>query len=520
VKPPLEFGLPEKFSKWRINQEAMIDFMQRSDKRVISICAPTGSGKSPAYIAYAMSDDVPTAIVTDSRGLQDQLMADFGSIGLVDLRGRRNYQCGMKPGDPGYTCEEGYAARCPYRGTVQCPCSQAEMRAAGSKLVVTNYAKWTAAKKFGTGWEHIKRVIFDEGHNTYDALSSAMQVVLYHKEIERDLKLDFPKHPEADEFSTWKNWAAVAKSVTEIAMISAQSRITGVGDPKPAWVKHYTHMRNLLRRIVTLSIASPFNWIVEKLEDEAGYQFNPINPGKYTEGALLFRVPKVVVISATLRPKTMYMIGIGKENFDFREFDSDFNPQRCPIYYVPTMRVDHRSPDLSMLWLRLDQILAKRTDRKGIIQTTSFLYQNGVQQSSRFSSKMILNPQGEAPTGVIERFRNSNPGSILVSPSIGQGYDFPGDQCRYTIILKIPFEPPSKIQKAREELDKEYRPYKAMQRLVQQVGRDVRSREDWSERFIIDSNAEWFMPRYGHLAPKSFHALYKEVDVLPQPPSL
>jgi ATP-dependent DNA helicase DinG len=518
VKTPAQFGLPDKFFKWRTNQEQMIDLMQRSSKPVVSICAPTGSGKSPAYVAHAIESNIPTCVVTHSRGLQDQLSEDFSSIGMVDIRGRRNYQCDMRPDDPNYTCEEGYAARCPYKGSVACPCSQAEIRASSSKLIVTNYAKWTSSRKFGQGWDHIKQVIFDEGHETFEALSNAMQVILNHREIEQDLKLDFPKHPEREEFSIWKNWAMLAKALAEAAMITAQARINGVGDPKPAWVKHFTHMRNLTRRLTTLAAASPTDWIVDEIE--GGYQFDPIRPGKYAQGALLFRVPKIIIISATLRPKTMFMIGIGKDKFDFKEFDSDFDPKRCPIYYVPTMRVDSRSDDLSMLWLRLDQILAKRTDRKGIIQTTSFLYQKGVQESSRFSGKMILNNKGEAPTSIIEQFKGAGAGAILVSPSIGQGYDFPGDQCRYSVILKIPFEPPSKIQKAREALDPEYRPYRTMQRLVQQLGRDVRSREDWSERFIGDTHTEWFIPRYGHLAPRSFHAFFKTATILPQPPKI
>ena len=74
------------------------------------------------------------------------------------------------------------------------------------------------------------------------------------------------------------------------------------------------------------------------------------------------------------------MIGIGKENFEFKEFDSDFDRKRCPIYYLPTMRVDKNNTDLRMLYMRLDQIAAKRRDRKGIIQTVSYQRQEDVKQ--------------------------------------------------------------------------------------------------------------------------------------------
>lgn len=472
---------------------------------------PTGSGKSPVAVASALISKKPTCIVTASRGLQDQYLDDFSSIGMVDIRGRSNYQCEMRED---YSCQEGYAARCPWKGTINCPSSKAEMRAATSSLVVTNYDKWTHSKGFGQGMSHFQQVIFDEGHEAPEALSRAMQVTLHHKEINDNLKLDFPACP--DMFYSWKPWAGTARALAELAMKSAYERISGMSDPKSSWVRHFTHMRNLSRKLATLATANIKEWVVEEVAD--GYQFDPVSPGRYAESTLLLKVPKIIVISATLRPKTMYMMGIGKENFEFREFDSEFDPKRCPIYYIPTMRMDKRNPDTRLLWMRLDQIAAKRRDRKGIVQTVSFTRQDDVLQASRFHESMILNPRGEAPTEKIEEYRAAGPGAILVSPSVGMGYDFKGKQCEWNFLCKIPFEPPSAILHAREAADPEYRAYKAMQKLVQIFGRGMRSKEDRVENFICDDHMTWFLPRYKHLAPKSFHGFYKTISVLPAPP--
>ena len=67
-------------------------------------------------------------------------------------------------------------------------------------------------------------------------------------------------------------------------------------------------------------MANDKQWVVEEVKE--GFQFDPIAPGRYAEGVLLLGIPKIIVVSATLRPKTMYMMGIGKENFEFKEFDS------------------------------------------------------------------------------------------------------------------------------------------------------------------------------------------------------
>ena len=485
------------------------------DKRVTAMCAPTGIGKLVVIVAIALISKKPTCIVTNSKGLQQQAMDEFASVGLVSLLGRNNYTCGMRED---WTCEDGYPAQCPYKGTPMCPSSQAEMRAAVSYLVITNYSKWTSSKKYGQGMNHFTQVIFDEAHYSYEALSAAMQVKLNQKEIERTLGVEFLT--EVDDFKPWKTWAVEARAAADWELIEARKKIVRNANPKLSEIRHFFHMRNLVRRLSVLATASAKNWIVEPFETDrgSGFIFDTVNPGQYGEAALLLRVPKVIMVSATLRPKAMFMIGVGKDNFSFKEYDSPFDPARHPIYYVPTMRVDGRAKDLSMLWLRHDQLAARRRDRKGIVHSISYERQEQLFMASRFRGSMIVNRRGESIMDKIDEFRMADPGAILVSPSVGTGFDFHDAQSRWQLVLKVPFEPPSKIQKARQAIDKEYVYYRAMQYLVQAFGRDVRSATDWAEAIICDDHfGEWFMPRYGHLAPKSFHATYKVVDRVPQP---
>lgn len=511
IPSPQEVGLPEKFAQWRPVQVEMLRFLLTSRKRTKAISAPTGSGKTPVYVGHALLTRRPTCFVTDSRALQDQLMRDFGTIGLVDIRGRRNYECPLKPE---YTCEDGYQAGCPYRGTVACPNSQAEMRAATSPLVVTNYDKWTVSRRFGQGMSHFHEVVFDEGHESANALARAMQVVLHHRERERDIGTDPPS--SRDDVSAWKWWAVDARAVVELALAAALDRLKKVTQPQSRDVRAALHLRHLYRRLGTLSTCNPANWIVEEIEK--GFQFDPIRPGRYAESILLLRLPHVVVISATLRPKTLFLIGQGQDTFDFREFESEFDPRRNPIYWVPTMRVDVRATDLSLLYMRMDQIAAARRDRKGIIHTVSYARRNDLVAHSRFVNSMFINPQGEAPTAMIEQFKAAPDGAILVSPAVGQGHDFQGAACEWQLLCKVPFPPPSRILKARTHDDPEYPYYLAMQRMVQIFGRAMRSQEDQSENFICDDHIEWFLPQYGHLAPQSFHAFFRRVETLPQPP--
>lgn len=512
---PEEIGLPAKFGKWRSNQEEALSVIITSRKRSTAVCAPTGMGKSAIAVASALMSEKPTCIVTGSRGLQSQYTDDFGSIGMVDVRGRANYTC---VGRIDSNCEEGALSKCIYQGSMACPSSAAEIKANSSKLVVTNYSKWTHMRNSEEGLKHIEQVIFDEGHELPSAVAGAMQVVLYREGIEKTLGKTFPKYPKDNDMDVWKLWFASAIDKADWERKKAVERVMLSASPRQAWVKDVIYLRNLCMDLSVLCAMNPRDWVVEEIDGD--YQFDPIRPGRYAESAMLCKVPRVVVLSATLRPKTMFMAGISHLNFDFYEFDSDFDPARCPIYWVPTMRVDARATDLSPLWNQFDRIAAKRQDRKGIVHTVSYNRRDELVARSRFSGKMIVNPKGEPPTEVVDRFKKSGPGHILVSPSINTGYDFDGDSCRWQFMCKIPFEPPSKVQKARQEDDKEYRAYRAMQYLVQAFGRDMRSKNDWSERFLCDDHIQWFKAKYAHLAPRSFHNFFREVEVVPQPPSL
>lgn len=514
IPSPGEVGLPPKFDTWRPAQEEMIRVMITDETRNTVISAPTGSGKSPAYIAAAILTGKPTCIVTNSKGLQDQLMTDFSCIGLVDIRGRNNYKCGLRPDDHEYSCEEGHAARCLYKGSVSCPASKAEFKASASKLVVTNYDKWIASRRMGRGMDHFQQVIFDEGHYAPEALAKECRVELNHREIEETLNIKFLTGETAESYLNWKEWANIAHILAQSAYIKASARLVGTDNVKASWIKHMLHMRNLCRRLALLRTADPVNWVPEQFK--YGWQFDPIYPGKYAEHMLLMNTPRVIVVSATVRPKSMYMIGQAKTTFTFHEYDSSFDPARCPIYYLPVMRVEWKQ-DLAPLWFKLDQFISQRRGLRGIVHTVSFDRQMEVIASSRFSEHMMFNKRGDPATKAVEDFKTSDPGTILISPSVGTGYDFPGDECRWQFLCKIPFEPPSKILKARQAADKEYSGFKAIQTLEQQCGRDMRSPEDWSERLICDEHMEWFLPRYGHLATKSFHRFMKRIKVLPKP---
>lgn len=514
IPSPQSLGFPEKYEKWRPNQEDAIRAMVTDTTKATTICATTGFGKTATYVAGSIISGEPTCIVTNSISLQDQIGKEFKKIGMVDIRGRGQYSCDYRED---YTCQEGYSAQCPYKGTTACPASNAEMRAAISTLVVTNYDKWIAAKKYGQGMSHFTRVVFDEAHMAFSALAKAMQVVLNHHEVEEELEIPFLDSDQAHDIGLWRLWAAQAKDYVTAEAHIAYLKVTETSHPKPSWVKKLNHLQNLNRRLTLLTRARAEDWIVEELED--GYQFDPIRPARYAENNLFLRIPKIVAVSATLTPKSLYIIGMSKRDYTFHEYPSDFDPKDCPIYYVPTVRVDRHHPDLGALWVRHDQIAGRRRDRNGIVLPVSYDRGSQLYNSSRFRDSMMLGKRGQTPSQLIEDFRESRTGTILIHPAIGMGHDFPGPVCEWLMLSKVPFsDSRSKIVQAREEADPEFGPHIVAQTMTQNFGRHVRYRKDRGEGFICDDHMSYFYPRWKYLFPQDFRRRYKRVEVLPAPP--
>jgi len=163
--------------------------------------------------------------------------------------------------------------------------------------------------------------------------------------------------------------------------------------------------------------------------------------------------------------------------------------------------------DLAMrLWVtRIDQILDRRQDRKGIIHTVSYARRDYLMAHSRHRSMMLSHTSANT-SEVVNQFRLAKSPCVLVSPVITSGYDFPGAECDYIIIGKIPYpDTRSPLYQARTKTDSDWGAFLAMETIVQLSGRGTRSEEDKCEVLIVDDNWTWFWPRYKQFAPRWFH---------------
>ncbi len=548
---PADLGLPAKFRAYRRGQFEVALAAATSDKRFVLLSSPTGSGKSLIYMTAAQLTDARALILTSTKGLQQQLTADFGAIGLTDIRGQNNYRClAVEPGaeleaygpasHSPVMCDEGpchIGVRCPLKRDAQgngggCPYEDAVVAARQARLVVTNYAYWMATGRFAdpTTLGEFDLLVLDEAHAAPDELADFCAVRLDREEVRALIGMALPPLDEGTD--AWTTWATQALTECRRRYQEARKELGSIGVDRRRTGRLLKRLTDLGRGLKELAAAHAWrradpsdpdvwmpgvqtDWVAEPTA--TGALFSPVWAHAYAEEFLFRGIPKVVMVSAVLQRAVARYLGVDDGEVDYREFPSTFDPKRRPLIYVPTTTVDRRMTEGQVrIWLnRIDAIIDRRLDRKGIIHTRSYERARIIAERSRHR-RLMLTHNSRGTRAVVEQFKRSAAPRILVSPSIEEGYDFPMDECRYQIIAKVPFvDSRSLVIRARAKSDKTYLNYLTALSIIQQVGRGMRAESDMCETFIVDDHISWFWPAAKKLLPSWFRAAWRKDATVP-----
>lgn len=539
---PVDLGAPPAFTKWRRNQEDAIWLIADSPQRFVAPCCPTGFGKSLMGMGYTLLSGDRALVLTSTKGLQNQYLRDWADV-IVDIRGQNNYECTVNqhydmgnlftpdehdgraprivtvdegPCHAGMTCELKQGG-CPYFDQVKV--------AKAGKRVLTNYSYWFNNPDTLGKFECL---ILDEAHNAPDELSEYMAFDISNFEIEGLLGTRWPYNFRTLKVNQWATWAEDQKERIALKIAAAKEQVRDKKGSRRLLreVKQLVELKGKIEELADMNSG----WVGEPIEgyrQQIKMRFDPVWPMEKAEKHLFRGVKKVVLMSATMRPKTLDILGIKKSDQKFVEYPSDFPLARRPVYHIPTIRLTHRSTDDDLrLWVaRGDQIMRPRMDRKGIFHTISYKRRDIVMANSKLASitmddglPFLMQHDRDNTRDVVEEFKARTVPCVLVSPSMSTGWDFPYDQCEYQIIGKVPFsDGRSEIMKIRNIQDKDYAFYMAYVELVQMAGRGMRAKDDSCETFIIDDSFTWFAFKYAHFAPKYFMDSIVMAKVIPQP---
>lgn len=531
---PYDLSLP--YPSWQPGQWDTIVRLASSDKKIILLEAPTGSGKSGLAVGYATLMGEPLLVLTGTLQLQDQYEAQ---LGLLTARGRPNFPCQLDPAvmaseavcTVGSACHHKSYTRhlfypdlehdaetcvsCQKSGDVPCMYYYQRFVAESAGEVVLNYPYWLALANYSGAFQKRAIMVFDEAHALEDEVRRFATVRFTRRQADL-LSLTIPWMP-AEDVAAWGAWVKTGR----MRMAREYRAITqGTAGP-PAGGHDEQRRKSLLAfcRAADMLFSQPSDsWVGEK-EIIRGMEtgtttFKPIWVSGVSQRVLTRHFgEKVILMSGTILDPDMYCdsLGLNTDDVDFIRVPSTFPAERRPFYYEPIGKLNVNDPTkITRLVTGIDQILDKYPSRRGIIHTVSYKLAEYIVTRSRHSPRMIGH-DSKNKVAQLNYYKTRSDG-IWISPSSGVGLDLPYDLCEFQIIAKLPFPDLGDKQiKQRMKTGPDGRPLPSASRwynwltacqLIQMYGRGMRAPDDRCDTYLLDGNYGWFRHYFRSVAPE------------------
>ncbi|RLJ03691.1 MAG: hypothetical protein DRP08_03245 [Candidatus Aenigmatarchaeota archaeon] len=222
--------------------------------------------------------------------------------------------------------------------------------------------------------------------------------------------------------------------------------------------------------------------------------------------------PKIVFMSATLFPPYFEkMLGISQEEYEYYDIPSTFPPENRPIIYIPWRKINSKffqneenvKKYINLIDITLDIFFEQGLNR-GVILITKGSHADLFAESKHKNKLIFTRGNFKKKEQALTRHSNLEK-SILISPSLWEGVDLKDDLSRFQIIFKVPFGYlGDKSVEVRKKIDNEWYVIDALNKLIQGVGRSVRSPNDYAITIIFDKNFGILRSQYEKHFPQWF----------------
>lgn len=498
---PSDLDLPPRFTDFRVypgfDQFATALDLATAPERFQILNSATGSGKSVTAAAAAALRSARFLVLVGTKGLQAQWYGD----GLVEASvcGHRNYPCIPATGtgsgiddadadDPDYRCGVS-RDRCGYLADVGA--------AKESRSVVTNYAYWLALAKYGDPGllGEFDLLVMDEAHGAGDWLTRAVAVTISRYRLRKTMGLSqLPRIPEYPKIEQWVEWIRDWQEKARTKLHDYRR-----GDSGRRRIERLVDDLRMISDACDPKMGKLWKepWVVTPTDDGSSVTFSPRWGSDFAEQYLFRGIPHILLTSATVTRQHAQYLGIPEQEMRYREIPSPFDPRRRPVIWVPTTRVDYRMSDGAKwkLHRRVDELIEAAIEQgagNGVIHTGSYERTRELIKESKYAAAIISHRQDAKEFELaLERFKAAGKEgrfAILASPRITEGIDLPDDDCRWGLILKVPFpnslDPLTKLRLQ----DHNYRLMVVAETIQQMVGRLVRNANDFGTMLVLDNH--------------------------------
>jgi ATP-dependent DNA helicase DinG len=254
-------------------------------------------------------------------------------------------------------------------------------------------------------------------------------------------------------------------------------------------------------------------WVV-KFEDKKEWRtlsFKPLFVHAFAKELLFSFCDKVLIMSATILNKKIFCssLGIDMDDCFYHVIDNQFPVENRRITFSPSGSMAYKNKPETMPKMIDDvsRICEKHSEERGIIHTNSFdISEKLLDNCSRSVRNRFFFQKNFSDKEDMLREHSKCPNGILIGPALHIGLDLKDDLSRFQIICKVPY--PSFADnpqlKKRMDISNEYYMFLTAMKLVQSIGRSVRSETDWAKTYVLDSDFKSFCARSKGILPNWF----------------
>lgn len=509
TKTLLDFFPMEKPREKQAKSLRFIEEAVRRGFKHIVLEAPTGFGKSGVGVA-ACSWQHGYYLVTQKL-LQDQLAQDFvhPPHDVAILKNAAEYPC------PAFkNCAMGKASKkCREKS---CAYEAARELFKASPRAVTNYPFFLTAKSFGK-MEERPLAVLDETHGLERQIIRFVDLTISEDTLER-WECGLTKVPQLQGISDYVRWVK-EKYVPEVQahyqMLCQLFEGEGSSDKEAKRIFEVETHLNQVKRAISEIQADPRGWVYWQELDTKQKLLSiarPIHAAPFAE-SVIFDVTDIHVhMSAFPGEKNVYCrsLGLDPDQVAWASFGSTFPIDNRPNVMCSLGSMSMRNVDANLpVALRfIERVLDKHGDEKGLIHTHSYkLGQALVKhfQSTKYWPRFIFPAAGEERDEAYARHKTGNEPTVLVSPSMTEGFDFPDDSARFQVICKCPYPSLGDLQvRAKKDDDPLWYKLETIKTIVQAAGRICRSEEDYGVTYMLDSDIDRLFNDCGAYLPGWF----------------
>lgn len=388
------------------------------------------------------------------------------------------------------------SAKCKKIKETACPYINKRLEFGRVPLAVTNYPYYLTERTYASQLEPRSVLVCDEAHTIESQLLRFVEFSVTEKSIQ-----DWAPHlsppnfnDNVDKFLHWVEKTYRPQLVSRLEMVKANLETNPFSQH---WQRELTAHENQLskaERAVAEVRQDKDQWVFwqEKNNDAI---LKPLEASPYFP-IMQKHAGIRIYMSAYVGPSDIFChsLGLDVDKVAHGKFSSTFPPGNRPIFMntVGSMSMSNIQTTLPRLLEECDAILDDHAKVKGIIHCHSYRLGNLIYdhlRCSRHANRIIFPTASHERTDRLQRHIQSDEPTVLLSPSMAEGFSLDDDHARFQIITKMPFPFLGDRQvRAKMDRDRDWYILETCKTFIQACGRIVRSDTDYGDTYMLDSD--------------------------------